>query len=67
MTEVTPELLAVLVCPRCRSSLVVEATSLRCVACSLQYQVIDGIPDMMVPRDAEPSSSTPDGRLRQPR
>jgi uncharacterized protein len=66
MTDVAPELLAILVCPRCRGSLVVETTSLRCDACRLRYQVVDGIPDMMVPRDAEPSASTPDAPPRQP-
>ena len=66
MTDVTPELLAILVCPRCRNSLVAEATSLRCDACRLRYQVVEGIPDMMAPRDAEPSSPTLDAQPRQP-
>jgi uncharacterized protein YbaR (Trm112 family) len=66
MTDVAPELLAILVCPRCRGSLVVETTSLRCDVCQLRYQVVDGIPDMMVPRDAEPSASTLDAPPQPP-
>ena len=66
MTDVSAELLEILVCPRCRTSLVLEGTSLRCDACRLRYEIVDGIPDMMVPRDAEPSASTLDAPPQPP-
>ena len=66
MTDVSAELLEILVCPRCRTSLVLEGTSLRCDACRLRYEIVDGIPDMMVPHAAEPAASRPDGPRPQP-
>jgi uncharacterized protein YbaR (Trm112 family) len=66
MTDVSAELLEILVCPRCRKALVLEAASLRCDACRLRYEIVDGIPDMMAPHAAEPSASTSDAPRPQP-
>jgi len=52
--RIDPELLAILVCPRCEAELEVrraqdgEERSLDCVACRLSYPVEDGIPVMLV-------------------
>jgi len=52
--RIDPELLKILVCPKCKSELsVVRASdgaeeSLDCPACRLSYPVEDGIPVMLV-------------------
>ncbi len=57
--RIDPELLAILVCPKCESELVVrraadgEETSLDCAACRLSYPVEDGIP-VMLAEEARP-------------
>ena len=45
-----PELLAILVCPRCKGELEYRADpeSLVCHACRLVYAVEDGIPIMLI-------------------
>ena len=49
-----PELLQILVCPRCKGELDVQRDdggaeiALDCAACSLSYPVEDGIPVMLV-------------------
>ncbi len=45
-----PQLLAILVCPRCRGELEYRETeaSLVCLACRLRYPVRDDIPIMLV-------------------
>lgn len=45
-----PQLLAVLVCPRCKGPLDYhpEEPSLACVRCALRYPIRDGIPVMLV-------------------
>lgn len=49
---VPPELLEILVCPRCRSALRPQGqerhTALRCEACRVEYPVRDGIPILIV-------------------
>jgi len=47
---VTPELLAILVCPRCKGALDHDdrAHTLTCRACALRYPVRDNIPIMLV-------------------
>jgi uncharacterized protein len=44
------ELLAILVCPKCKGELTYhkEEPSLVCVACRLRYPVRDGIPIMLI-------------------
>lgn len=46
----SPELLAILVCPACKGDLVYDATgpTLTCGACRLRYKVVDDIPVMLV-------------------
>lgn len=46
-----PDLLAVLVCPKCRGALEVRGggpEALRCGACQVDYPVRDGIPILIV-------------------
>ena len=47
---VSPQLLAILVCPKCKGELEYrEAESaLDCPACKLRYQIRDGIPIMLI-------------------
>jgi uncharacterized protein len=46
----SPDLLAILVCPACKKDLVYDlaASTLTCQACRLRYQVVDDIPVMLV-------------------
>ena len=52
--RIDPELLEILVCPKCKSELYVKRAgdgaeqSLDCPACRLSYPVEDGIPVMLV-------------------
>lgn len=52
--RIDPELLEILVCPKCKSELVVKRASdgaeqsLECAVCRLAYPVEDGIPVMLV-------------------
>lgn len=49
-----PELVAILVCPKCKGDLQVEKdpqgeeTAFLCNACRLKYKVEDGIPVMLI-------------------
>ena len=49
-----PELLAILVCPACRSKVASRANQLVCQGCGRRYPVRDGIPIMLVD-EAEPA------------
>ena len=57
--RIDPELLGILVCPKCESELDVqrsqdgEEQSLDCVSCGLSYPVEDGIP-VMLAEEARP-------------
>ena len=46
----SPELLAILVCPSCKADLAYDATAqtLTCAACRLRYRIVDDIPVMLV-------------------
>jgi uncharacterized protein YbaR (Trm112 family) len=52
--RIDPELLEILVCPKCKGELAVQRASdgaeqsLDCAACKLAYPVEDGIPVMLV-------------------
>ncbi len=48
--SLSPDLLAILVCPACKGDLVYDsaAQTLTCNACRLRYKVVDGIPVMLV-------------------
>ena len=48
MSQLPEHVLAILVCPRCRGKLSVEAAALRCDACALRYPVVEGIPNLLV-------------------
>jgi len=48
MSQLSQELLDILVCPRCRGPLAIEPESLRCDACMLRYRVDNGIPVMLI-------------------
>ena len=50
MTSLSPELLELLVCPRCHGDLAVEEEpeALRCDACRLRFRVDDGVPVMLL-------------------
>ena len=47
---ISPQLLAILVCPRCKGTLTYRESEqvLDCPACKLRYPVRDGIPVMLV-------------------
>ena len=61
-----PELLRILVCPRCKGELAVQhapdgaEASLDCAACALSYPVEDGIP-IMLDEEARPLAESPPG------
>ena len=46
----SPDLLAMLVCPACKGDLAYDAAAatLTCPACRLRYKVVDDIPVMLV-------------------
>ena len=46
----SPKLLAILVCPKCRTDLVYDAAAetLTCNACRLRYRVVGDIPNMLI-------------------
>jgi uncharacterized protein len=46
----SPDLLTILVCPRCKGELRLETDppALACAACLLRYPVRDGIPVMLI-------------------
>jgi uncharacterized protein YbaR (Trm112 family) len=46
----TPDLLAILVCPACEGDLAYDsaAQTLTCAACRLRYKIVDEIPVMLV-------------------
>ena len=47
---ISPDLLALLVCPVCKGDLVYDpaAQTLCCNACRLRYRIVDDVPDMLV-------------------
>jgi uncharacterized protein YbaR (Trm112 family) len=47
---ISAELLEVLVCPKCKQKLELdeERTALVCQECRLRYQIVDGIPVMLI-------------------
>jgi len=46
----SPDLLAILVCPACKKDLTYDAaaSTLTCQACRLRYKIVDDIPVMLV-------------------
>ena len=49
-----PELLAIIVCPECRSDLEVKGEELVCTGCGLAYPVRDDIPVLLVDEARRP-------------
>jgi uncharacterized protein YbaR (Trm112 family) len=47
---ISPELLEILACPKCKQKvhLVDDDTALVCDACRLRYPIVDGIPVMLI-------------------
>ena len=47
---ISPELLEILVCPKCKGDLELSANgdSLSCAACRLRYRIEDDIPVMLI-------------------
>jgi uncharacterized protein YbaR (Trm112 family) len=45
---ISPEMLAVLVCPVDKSELRLEGDELVCTVCGRRYPVVDGVPNMLV-------------------
>ena len=57
MNTLSPELLSVLRCPKCKGALTQRSTSLACFACKLEFSVDDGIPNMLI-EDARPLAAS---------
>ena len=51
-TVISPELLAILVCPVDKQDLRLEGDHLVCTSCGRSYPIEDGIPNMLVDDDA---------------
>ncbi|WP_395656117.1 Trm112 family protein [Nocardioides sp.] len=50
-----PALLAIIVCPACRSDLAVQEEELVCTSCGLAYPVRDDIPVLLVDEARKPA------------
>lgn len=57
MNTLSPELLSVLRCPKCKGALKSQAAALACFACKLVFSVDDGIPNMLI-EDARPLAAS---------
>jgi uncharacterized protein YbaR (Trm112 family) len=53
--NIDPALMAIIVCPACRSTLDVVAEELVCSGCGLAYPVRDDIPVLLVDEARKPS------------
>jgi len=49
---ISPDLLAILVCPVDKAELRLEGNRLICTSCGRKYPIEDGIPNMLVDDDA---------------
>lgn len=45
---VSKELLDILVCPKCKSDVRLSGDVLICLGCEAEYEVVDGVPIMLV-------------------
>ncbi len=57
-TIVDPELLKILACPACKTSVRVQDSSLICDQCGRQYPVRDGIPIMLMDEAEQPDNKS---------
>jgi uncharacterized protein YbaR (Trm112 family) len=48
MSSLPPDVLAILVCPKCHGAFVAEPEALRCDHCRLRYRIDDGIPVLLI-------------------
>jgi len=48
VSQLPPDLLEILACPRCRGPLVAETAALRCDRCQVRYRVERGIPVLLI-------------------
>ena len=55
MTELSQELLDIIVCPDCHGALQQADGELVCTACGLAYPVTDGIPVLLVDEARRPA------------
>lgn len=57
--SISPDLLEILCCPKCRGALVLldGERGLSCATCDLLYEVVDGIPNLLV-AEARPLGRT---------
>ncbi|WP_257425091.1 MULTISPECIES: Trm112 family protein [Nocardioides] len=54
--EISPELLAIIVCPACKGELTLtDVPELACGGCGLVYPVRDGIPVLLVDEARKPA------------
>jgi uncharacterized protein len=53
--NIDPALMAIIVCPSCRSTLEVVGEELVCTGCGLAYPVRDDIPVLLVDEARKPS------------
>ena len=57
---ISQELLSILACPLCKTSVRLDAGKLVCDTCGRRYRIDDGIPIMLID-EAELPSDKPDG------
>ncbi|MDD4871408.1 MAG: Trm112 family protein [Kiritimatiellae bacterium] len=59
MEQINQELLKILACPKCKTSVVLDGNTLKCTNtnCGLVYPIRNGIPVMLV-EEAEKASKT---------
>ncbi len=48
---ISPELLAVLVCPVDKAELRLDGNELVCTSCARRFPIVDGVPNMLVDDD----------------
>jgi uncharacterized protein YbaR (Trm112 family) len=46
--KISPELLSILVCPKCKGRLKANKNSLKCKKCRKSYVIKDGVPYMLI-------------------
>lgn len=61
MEALSKDLLDILVCPKCKTPVVQEGSSLRCTSrdCGLVYPIRDGIPVMLIEEATSPGQPAP--------
>ena len=59
MQTISKEILEILACPKCKTTVAMENDEIRCTnpACGLIYPVRDGIPVMLIEEARQPETS----------